>query len=261
MTIKQTSPVYLYKYIGNIEFARQIIQTNSLYMSSATEFNDPFDLNIHPNVDIGDERMEKYSRNLIETNEKIRNKITDDQLKEYFDKKVYASPEGKNHLLQGAMMGILSHGVCCFTTHECNLKFWSLYSNDYSGVCLKFRPDYSRRPFEQSSDVKYGTEYPPVSIDEYDKFDDLYLYKHLDWADEKEWRIILKKSAKERVKFHCEELDSIICGYNMKARDIEKIQSWMILSESAEFYRPKLFISKRNKKEFGIEYCEVKLFE
>ena len=230
-------------------------------MSSATEFNDPFDLNIHPEVDIGDERMEKYSEYLLTNFENVRKKLTDDQINEFLDKKEYATAEGKNKLLQGAMMGILSHGVCCFTVLECNLKFWSLYSNDYSGVCLRFKPNYLNTPFKQSADVKYGTHYPSIGIDEHEKYDNLFLYKHSDWEDEKEWRIVLPRAAKRRVKFHFSELDAVICGYNMKARDIEKMQSWLVLSETSEIYRPKFMISNRKKGELGIEYTEVNLFE
>jgi hypothetical protein len=256
----QVSPQYLYKYMGNIDYLRQMLETNTLYMSSALEFNDPFDMNIKPNADIGDDRMAQYSGIIQATDSDIRRKLTPEQIAHFLKTKEYATPDGQSRLLQGAMNGVLSHGVFCLTTIECSLKFWSIYANNYSGVCLRFKPDYHVLPFKSSSDVKYGEHYPVVGIDEYDKFEGLFLYKHNDWQDESEWRIVLKRAAKQRVPFQPNELDSIICGFNMQPRDIDRIRGWVVLSPSAEIYRPKLFITKKKDGVLGLYYEEDKIY-
>jgi hypothetical protein len=270
--VQDNKPEYLYKYFSNPNYALNIIVHNLLYMSNPTEFNDPFDLHIKPNVNISNERYKQHMRTQYDKNiNGFRDKIPIEQFNEYLESKIYCTEAEKEKIIAGAMSGILSHGIFCLTELYNNMKFWAVYANNHKGLCIKFKPDYTKVPFSQCARVEYNDIYPDVGIDNEEYYYKLFTTKHSDWEDEKEWRIILNKKvmlsiqqqmriAPKLVPIEGFQIDSIICGYNMEPRQINIIKSWIALSNFAEIHRPKLLTCVHSDGLLSFQNKEIALY-
>lgn len=260
------APKKLYRYYGNIDYARSAIENNKLYMSSATQFNDPFDLNIVPITDISEERIIKFAKSEFEEKKTQMMKemdLTDeskyyDIIETYFKERKFATEEGRKSIESGAIFGIVSHGVCCFTELFNNMHFWANYAGNHTGICLEFTPDYRKLPFNKLGIVEYQHNYPEIAIDEKDKYKQFFQIKHIDWEFEKEWRLIIPHTAEKTIEFAFYELSAIFCGCNIRPNDKEKIKVWLLSNRNVARFRPKLYSTEKNQDEFGLRTIEIR---
>lgn len=134
--------------------------------------------------------------------------------------------------------------VCSFTVESGNLPMWAHYTNNYEGFCVEYDLTNIKSNNDKSSTillnrffpVKYTSKVPKISKTHLIKknmftsqvaYDNKKLHaitnKDQNWSYEGEWRLILDKKNKYGFKFEFPFASKIICGYNMKREDINRL--------------------------------------
>lgn len=208
----------------------------SIYMSDPARFNDPFDLKIGladdtylgPFNDV--ERLRESFRVLLNSSPEIGNHWF------YDDKLLRAIREWSNgnlssHYIIGAVGDrVRKFGVACFAPHWDMPLMWSHYANSHQGLCVEYliKPMSITETFFQMS-VTYSSELPSICLSEllfspHKVLPRLLATKHIDWAYEKEWRLVhLEAKGKATPLIDGIKLGSLIIGRNASYSDRVRI--------------------------------------
>jgi hypothetical protein len=176
----------------------------------------------------------------------------------------------ENQILRGNQ-GIVDHrnsiGVCCFSLSNENPLMWGHYTNNYNGICIKFKNQelLKKENVNIKSHVSYLKNYQPTNdelnqrLEEIDNFETSnlkkdfikkilvmlfeYCWKYYDWKYEKEYRAISfgDKDFNRKLPFEIEDVEEIYIGNRLE-------------KEKPEFYESLIKILKR-------KYSKVKLFK
>ncbi len=212
-------PTLLYKFMGHLDYCADLLRERRIYLSHAADFNDPFDLNIHVDVRIGEERYRRW----VERPE-VQKRTSASEWARFFRERDFETPVGLENLQRSARDAVLSHGICCFCETGHDIRMWANYARNHKGVCLEFRPDYSAAPFRDILSVTYVQRYPQVCIDEASRYEEFFRCKHTDWAGEREWRLIVPNAAGTKVPFPPETLVRIVLGVSTSFEDQQLLQ-------------------------------------
>lgn len=171
-------PNKLYKYIGNIEYALEAVENETIYFPLSDTFNDPFDSKIVNNgfiLDL-DSSGDKYvvmgiiNKILFESNnlfiyffkdEKNYKDMENSFLQMLGDKEIIAPREYlqfvyeyfeydgsffdfyecvKQTYIEKQPIVSLCHRVTCFSEKNDSIIMWSYYADNHKGVCLEYTP-------------------------------------------------------------------------------------------------------------------------
>lgn len=166
--IHENKDMSLFKYTPSLEHCMDMIINERVYMSSASEFNDPFD------------SLPAYQRiKLSEQEDKWRNAY-------------------KNAALhQKALERQKTVKVACFSERVDSSIMWSHYADSHKGFCLEYKvSDIIHEKTDILLPVIYSKERiidGESEIEEYREFMNRIrsiIYKEKDWEYEKEWRYI-----------------------------------------------------------------------
>ena len=172
----------------------QNLKNQVIYFGSPRNFNDPYDCALLPRIkEITNSDVEKYKRCLLlnpELKHEFVNNISTDSIK----KKLLCNGEAKLHRAKEDFLR--RRGVSCFSEKKDNLLMWSHYGDHGTGFCLEFST--SNEMFKKIRKIHYSDEIPEINIvtvlcdDDSDELiiNNLYCTKSVDWAYEKEWRVI-----------------------------------------------------------------------
>lgn len=173
-----------------------------IYMSDPARFNDPFDLRIQveddtargpfDNVDM----LREAFRVLLDSSPEVGNHW-------FYDEKLLAAlrawAEGNlpsHYVTSSVRERISKFGVACFAPNWNMPLMWSHYGNSHQGFCVEYlvRPMSIWSTFVQLP-VTYATELPSICLSEalfapHKVLPRLLATKHVDWAYEKEWRLV-----------------------------------------------------------------------
>lgn len=243
----QQIPQFIYKY-RTVDFAKKLLENNSLWFSSPKEFNDPFDCQIVPTTNNTEKEIAEFLR-----------KNTFGQISEkYITERSFAifkEPNQWKKYIENTFDKIInSSGICCFTLNEKNLLMWSHYTDSHKGVCLKFDilkdPDFFVYPLP----VIYRQDYPIYNhLGNSDSVvKNMVLTKSLDWKYEGEIRI-LKMNTNGLIPFRKESLIEIIFGCNASEKDIAEI---IELSNKKKFV-VKFKKAEKTQREFGLDIKDL----
>lgn len=148
---------------------------------------------------------------------------------------------------QKLLPALLNQYTSCFTTKEDNILMWSHYAQSHHGVVLEFDTDFA--PFSNGimKEVKYSSTRFDFGVEDYSNTEDinnmvldLLSSKGLDWAYEKEWRLIYDiKQNKESiiwrdnynnpvVKLDLDSIKNIYIGRRAKESDFRTLKGILI---------------------------------
>jgi hypothetical protein len=108
-------PTLLYKFMGRLDYCADLLRERRIYLSHAEDFNDPFDLNIEVDVQIGEERYRRW----VERPD-VQKRTSAEEWVRFFRERDLETPLGLKQLKEAAREAVLSHGICCFceTGHD-----------------------------------------------------------------------------------------------------------------------------------------------
>lgn len=195
-------PRYIYKYHNLNIHLIELLSNAELYLSSKNKLNDPLDSAFKINI-------ENYLKLYIEKYPSIANNKEHLSLSQDVFK--YQLENGNTDFLDNINDFQNGYNICSFTENSNNSLMWSHYTNNHSGVCLKFDLDLDNNLKKSLYPVRYLDEL--IEIREPSDFKKSLLVKLKDWEQEKEWRIISKKN---KFNFNREALVEITFGLNVQ---------------------------------------------
>lgn len=243
--------IYKYRSLEN-EYEYENLKNDQLWMARPDTFNDPYDTRIRWDLNkiidkyLAQEKLSKYWREASKS-----------LLKRKGDESVTKELENFRRQL----------GILCFSEDRDNLLTWAHYADYYKGICVEYE-------YEQIQN-KYKNDFFPViyerdlkSIDEFIKIKSnnnisldcegimLYSNKAIDWEYEREWRVCLILSDKEREQkgklISVPKPTAIYVGCNIEESKFQEVKK-IAREKKVSLYR--MFLSD---DQYKLEWKKVK---
>lgn len=225
----------LYKYYGNLDYAKDVIENHRIHFESPVNYNDIFDSATY----VKDEQLEQFvfPKELLlaafelclEPTEYESQVFNEQFVKLYEEKKLlcvgiclwdffkyfpYIPIDWIMNVLRTAMSvkNIIvqeTPRVTCFSENRDSLLMWSYYANSHKGVCLEFNLQNDEDLSRHCHKVQYSRHF-----DVGDK-SSTYFTKSEQWQHEQEWRIVSNGPEYEMTN----SLKSVYFGYKMSPND------------------------------------------
>jgi len=215
------------------------LTADKIFMSDPARFNDPFDLKLEmaddtlsgPFKDI--ETLRAAYRVLLDATPDIGDHwFYDDRLLESLRAWAYEGlPEYQ--VVEAVKQRMRRFGVACFAPHWDMPLMWSHYGKSHTGFCVEYfvrKITFAFDPRFWQLDVAYTSELPSICLSEllfspHKVLPRILGTKHVDWAYEKEWRLIHLTSRGESVPVSDGlAVASLIIGKNASPSDRERVR-------------------------------------
>jgi len=157
--------------------------------------------------------------------------------------------------------------ILCVSERNDSILMWSHYAEDHKGVvlCLRAIKELDT-PLCAASPVRYSETIPVfatlqewvdemlgmIAVDHSDQFYKQAYTKHIDWAYEREWRLLLRSrptdaGGYENMPFHHQELESLYLGCRIAPEDRETLlgmltRNWSDVRVFQAYQLPKSFV-------------------
>ena len=221
--------VPLYKYFGNLDYAKDSIIHKRIHLEPPTEYNDVYDSSFYL-TEHTLKRMCNTSKNMCNmvmplVNPKYHDALRTCQSEVFLPQfSVYDAIEyicssdasfSKDELIEQCIQGI-THGnllqaannkISCFSEKNNSALMWAYYANCARGICLGFDMQTDSFLSEHCHKVQYSNKY----IFDSNNFDN-YFRKSEEWSHEQEWRIVCDTTEDY---LPTDSLTMLILGYKM----------------------------------------------
>ena len=187
-------PEKMYKYTS-FKSAYSILKSNKIYFAKLSEFNDPFDGLVTPDLSTIEKREVFIENAKKKTLELERNWIMDENL----EQTIVNNQEVADQFARTVADGLVAadfNGFCCLTDTCQSLPMWSHYADNHAGCCLVFdfstyssqKQEEKRFPFNFMKEIKYHDHLPMLDMYRIGYY---YAHKSREWEYEHEWRAIM----------------------------------------------------------------------
>jgi hypothetical protein len=238
---------------------------DTIYFSSPTYFNDPFDCGLDLNFK---KKSREYIRkhliqilsdqipNLNGDQEKKAKNFIDENFEEFSPENI----EIRNSLRQNLNDFISRTGVCCFAEIKDNILMWSHYANYHKGFCIEFNYkkledalilfNRENNVITYMSRVIYKKNYPRLSgYNNEDMVDSLFI-KSSNWKYEKEWRVIYSEGNGLKINLPVNVVSAIYLGLKIDSKNEDIVKKALSLKK----YRIDLYKAKNVENQFAIAF-------
>jgi hypothetical protein len=283
-----------YKYT-TADTAKRVLQNNSLRWALPKLFNDPFDVQFDLRVGYERERViDQALQNLVDLYMGRRhvpngNKLAqgikwlqrnapglkDNELRDKFRQSMNEGMDNAEKSLpktreeMRAVLGDLK--LLCFSEAYDNLLMWAHYAKDHTGAVIEFSViEKYDSAWGAAKPVRYRNEMPffvneeklvkllsgEGTIGTPALFEDAVYVKAVDWAYEKEWRLVggwEKAKEEEFIPFMPEEITAIYLGCRMSAADRDEIRE---LSTN-KYAHAAVYIASKSTTLFAVEFAKA----
>jgi hypothetical protein len=298
---------YKYLGLKRDQTVRSDFLTNGLFrFTQPNELNDPFEVNPRILMEAySDEdwelarqrglkdgfppdQFDQWKHLLVATTP--RGRITPEEFPGIpYPEGIHSMQELDEHNAKKELATLLKHinesfGIFCLTTSKENLVMWSLYAESHKGLVVGFegshpffsdshdfnRVEYSEQRISLSSNNGYlrlvGKHFSPKSHYK-DLPTRLFLRKHPDWRNEKEWRMIRRldeatlrapgDSLVYLFEIPCEAIRLLILGAQISNENKEEIHR--LASSSDKWSHVQILQAHLSSSSFGLEFRESHL--
>lgn len=247
-------PIALYKYRAiatgaEIDRLRAILIDSELYLSSRSQFNDPFDARAVALVtENGPARM-RWARSLA-----TRVGVTYKQRLEFMSK-MSDQQFAKARALLALNTTLDGSGIFSFAGDPRDILMWSHYGASHTGICLRFEIARDPETLLRALPVQYSEQYPVIdwiTADYADRTIDALLTKSPHWRYERERRIVLDGAAGKFLPFLPGALTHVIYGCKTPLPAIATVRD--LLSERARAGKPsvKELYARQSPNQFSL---------
>lgn len=249
-------PKKVYKY-RSIQSALRILENQSIYLPSASKFNDPFDCKIPMNFEemSNNEGLQrKFAEKFL-----IDKNIVGKEKNDVIDKIIANGKIGDINNLRQMEKARLEKmeevfGVFCLSVIPDNLLMWSHYADSHTGICIGFNSKKLIDIIEPTwvAPIQYSFEYPQISILEHPEktLEVLLFNKSIDWHYEKEIRYVKNTiDGGCEIKIPVDVIEEIYLGCLISS-DEEQLLTEII---SMKYPKTKVIRYKKNKSTFKLE--------
>jgi hypothetical protein len=263
-------PEILYKYRNwSIENHRKLLVDNEIYLSSARNFNDPYDCALPIDFNkLTNRDLEKYyydasKRNQPQLDCKQRKKLSKELVLKARNRFPQLFEEFKRLQIE---KNYSDFGVFSLTEDKSNIAMWSYYSDSHRGFCVGFDikklAEYlihlaiERKQLIDIFKVKYSRKYPrlnPIRGDAEDIVIKPLITKSKIWQHEKEYRLLAIHGTNIKMNFPDEIFKEIIFG----VRITEDTKNDIIKIIKNKQQSIKLYQSRISENKFKIEFEKI----
>jgi hypothetical protein len=247
-----TFPTHLYKYQRLTAHTLASLLNDTVWLSSPTSFNDPFDCAIP----LSNKKIKESIEHAL-TNLAARTNIPIEQIPNY--DKVFSSDKDAYETLRNSLKETMKKiGVLCLSSVPDEILMWSHYADHHRGFCVAY--DFAENSYLRkiAHPVRYSETLPVLSLTNLDKdaetnfIDTCVFTKAKKWEYEQEWRVLMHEGG--RCFQSPSTLTSIIFGARMSLED--KVMLYQALRKKKELvFKEAELLEDR----FGIQFKEFSL--
>lgn len=265
-TIKMPLSLYKFRYFDPDGYNLRILTHNELFLSSPSNFNDPFDSFIPVKYEGTNEEMEDFCRDHIleqhpnwkenDVKTEVRKMVKNIRTPDWASKGRKREREFINK----------NYGVFSMTTDYKNILMWSHYSHSHTGFCvgLNYRKlELRLKNFDISTEsllyifpIEYSKAYPLVNRfkhDNIERFKKTLLVKAENWRYENEYRLIGLRFANSKIDVGSGIINRVILGCQISSENRKRIVS--ILENRQE--RIYLYETSKKENDFGLDFNRI----
>ena len=236
----------IYKYVS-LETAIKIFESKSLFYSSPSAFNDPFDLSIEFLDSNFNEKQIRDVLNGWDADEHIKENTIANYIQNPNEFSTLMKEIFEKHKNESA--------ITCFSKSPMKALMWSHYADKHKGICLGFSFEDEEEKFIQAP-ISYENEIKAINYAEDTRlavYKWLFSKSHI-WGYEEEVRRV-SNIGKGLIPFKTDELKEIYFGLRF---DRSKLKAFNYFLRKGSFdIRKKAFL-QMNKKTFDLKEREIK---
>lgn len=254
-------PEFLYKY-HSAKRAIQILKNLQFYFAPVSQLNDLYEFRINAQYSLTEEsKIKLHAKNLIFHGAFDKMDEAIDFIKEYHQKDQIE--ETSKFIIDGLnrqIKNISEHsGVTCFSELKNNQRMWGTYGDNHTGVVIEFKTiSDSSKIADHFMPVFYIQSKLSICPSEFLREDmtidswicsALCCFKHYDWNEEKEWRLILLADSEQQtsdrlIQFERNAISRIFLGPKISIEDENEVR------HIANIIVPNIPVLKRKVDEF-----------
>jgi len=220
---------YLYKYRSmQSRGLRDMFEKRQVFLSDATQFNDPFESEPQIIVDESSLKRKAFLKEVTKNHFPTANKA---ERKKLMRGKLRLLTN-KEELIKTYNNFVSKIGIYSLSEKNDDLLMWAHYSDAHRGLCLEFEAFTEGSLFWEAFSVTYQEDYPIVNImriDKADEFRKALLTKSTHWAYELERRVLKMENegGPGVYNFPPETLTGVIFGARISDDDKETVKRWV----------------------------------
>jgi hypothetical protein len=243
----------VYRYLGEKipdEYLSDYLVESHFYLSSITEFNDPFDMGAYVMISPDPrKRREKFKKILKAQKKELRWKQRQEAIT-----KLMLAPDQSEQIRSAYEKSMQDMGGICFTKNAKDLLMWSHYGGHHRGISLQFHLANDIRTMGNLLRVDYSKIYPTIDwVEDVEKaLKGVFSMKHEGWKYENEYRMFFVDAAKSYLAFQPRALTGLIFGCRADQKMRERILN-ILESRAAKKLSPvKVYKAVRHQREYKV---------
>ena len=235
------SILYKYRYFDIDEYHTKSLSENTIWCTSAKNFNDPFDCALSYDMTGTKQDKIKWARQVIKSEFP---RLTDLENMKFAEDKIIEieNDPGRDEWIHDYVVetNYNKFGICCIAGNRDNLLMWSHYSQNHTGFCIGLSTtklfDLQEQLAHETEEllefhkVEYSDSIPIINFYEVMLVDDnkehispLVTTKSSHWEYEHEYRLIYWDKVNQPLTLLQDTIVEIIVGCRAQERDIQKI--------------------------------------
>lgn len=210
-------PRFLYKYKAPVEsvtlpYLRDLVVEGRLFLSSPTQFNDPFDMTAAVVFDGTEKEKKDRIRRLIADRSQGMNRKQRREL----EAEILGSGESEiiRKVTAAHQQNAEGTGVFSFAGDPRSILMWSHYGKDHAGVCFQFECARDPNVFLWAVRMEYVDAYPSFNFasGSSGEIQSTLTHKFKKWSYEDESRLVWPRGARTYARFEPSALTGVILG-------------------------------------------------
>jgi hypothetical protein len=255
-------PKTLYKYrIWNDRFQKKLLTKNEIYLASADQFNDPFDVTLPFKYKEGDLTPVNLFQKLYLTAKDMHPEYTEQEIHQMCFERQNSGVFDDGQYWRDEYERIKKrlndeYGILSLARRKDNILMWSHYANSHKGFCVGLDTSLLFDSIQgMLSHVHYSNEFPQLELFGNPTLTmmDLLTTKSRLWNYEKEIRLTKHNASRQVFKLPKETFKEIIIGMNMPKVHSDVI----ILLVKRRFPKMKIYQSHMNLEKFKIDLIPI----
>jgi len=268
---KQSLPDYLYKFkrvdLQKPKYLEDIIVNSTLFLSSPSSFNDPFDMKPRAIVEGDLTTLLKKIESLPCPSEKAKR----DALREA---QMAWQEQGSHgvfikYKVEDIVESLFADtGVFCFSTVHRQMSretgprnklMWSHYGDSHAGICLQFQVSKDPAILRRLVRVSYSDEYPTInwlSTRMEEECLSAATNKEPCWSYEHEWRYVQLNSANTKLSFDPSLLTGIFLGARLSEVSMAEVTRLLKARQKASLPEVRLYRVQADRSSYKIRVIQ-----
>lgn len=254
-TVRESDqPIHLYKYRKldspqNIALVKSMVVDGHIWLAHKEQLNDRHDLDY---VLVENNDVEVRKRWMVRNSHLLDGLGPVDKLVAK-DKLIWRKFE--ENALESTKKQIWSNvGVFCASDDPRSTYMWTHYADNGRGISVQLSSCLDPI-FMVMKKVIYQEEMPRILYPS-DTWDEVYLYKGLDWAKEKEWRLVLMDN-RTVLRIDPAAISGVIIGHAADATVVQTLREYNAERVSAGFKPFKLWRSVPKPTSYGFDIRKI----